>query len=96
MLCWNISSGISLSPTGLHNSGDNMQNVILLMNEMGLKEGEVLLSDSRGRAWDFGVCLWNACSPASSLGGVTFQARGGAVGASPAAGLTRAVTSQER
>lgn len=48
------------------------KNVILLINEMGLKEGEVL-SDTRDRSWDFGVCLWNACSPVSSLGGSCFK-----------------------
>lgn len=69
MLCWNISSGISLSPTSFYNWGDNVQNVILLINEMGLKESGVLLSDTRDRSWDFGLCLWNACSPVSSLGG---------------------------
>lgn len=56
MLCWNISSGISLSPTSLYNWGDNVQNVIWLINEMGLNEGEVLLSDTRDGSWDFGVC----------------------------------------
>lgn len=69
MLCWNISSGISLSPTSLYNWGDNVQNIILLINEMGLKEGEALLSDACDKSWDFGVCLWNACSPVSNLGG---------------------------
>lgn len=72
MLCWNISSGISLSPTSLYNWGDNVRNVILLINEMGLNEGEILPSDTRDRSWDFGVFV-ERLQPSIEFGGSHFE-----------------------